>query len=106
MLEKIKALTEAGVTVIGSKPTAAIGLTNYPQNDERVHILADEMWGPGRVISDQTLDEIVQADGLAPELTLAFPTDSIATLRAAGIQAELRHRLPTKGRELGVFVES
>jgi len=42
----------------------------------------------------------------APELTLAFPTDSIATLRAAGIQAELRHRLPTNGRELGVFVES
>jgi methylase of polypeptide subunit release factors len=42
----------------------------------------------------------------APELRLAFPTDSIATLRAAGIHAELRHRLPTKGRELGVFVES
>ncbi len=68
VLRKIKELAEAGVTVIGPKPTAAPGLTNYSQRDEQVKKLADEMWGSGRVISGRSLDEIVQADGLAPDV--------------------------------------
>ena len=68
VLRKIKELAEAGVTVIGPRPTAATGLTDYPRRDDDVKALADEMWGSGQVISGKTLDEIVQADGLAPDI--------------------------------------
>ena len=68
------------MTVIGPRPTAAPGLTNYPECDEQVKKLADALWpadsaasgqrkiGSGRLISGMTLDEIVQADGLAPDI--------------------------------------
>lgn len=80
VLEKIKELAEAGVTVIGPRPTGAPGLTNYPQRDQQVKKLADAMWGAegttsvnrkagaGRVIWGHSLDEVVQADGLAPDV--------------------------------------
>jgi hypothetical protein len=80
VLRKIKELAEAGVTVIGPRPAAAPGLTNHPECDEQVKELADSLWpansasseqreiGSGRLISGRTLDEIVQADGLAPDI--------------------------------------
>jgi hypothetical protein len=80
VLRKIKELAEAGVTVIGPRPAAAPGLTDYPGCDNQVKRLADEMWGSeesasgnrrlgsGRVIWGRPLDEIVQADGLAPDI--------------------------------------
>ncbi|KKK87497.1 hypothetical protein LCGC14_2752640, partial [marine sediment metagenome] len=60
-----------GVTVIGPKPAQAPGLTDYSQRDEDVKKLADALWSAeasGRVISDMTLDEIVQKDGLSPDV--------------------------------------
>jgi len=78
VLEKIKELAEGGVTIIGPRPTAAVGLTEYPQRDQQVKKLADAMWGAegtasgnrkagsGRVIWGQSLEKVVQTDGLAP----------------------------------------
>ena len=78
--EKIKEPATGGVTVIGPQPVAAPGLTNYPECDEQVKELADSLWpadsaasgqrkiGSGHLISGMTLDEIVQADGLAPDI--------------------------------------
>jgi len=80
VLQKIKELATGGVTVIGPRPTGAPGLTNHPECDEQVKKLADSLWpadsaasgqrkiGSGRLISGMTLDEIVQADGLAPDI--------------------------------------
>ena len=80
VLQKIKELATGGVTVIGPRPTAAPGLTDHPECDEQVKKLADALWpadsaasgprkiGSGRLISGMTLDEIVQADGLAPDV--------------------------------------
>jgi len=80
VLQKIKELTEAGVTVVGPRPAGAPGLTNHPECDEQVGRLADALWpanpatsgqrriGSGRLISDMTLDEIVQVDSLAPDI--------------------------------------
>jgi len=80
VLGKIKELAEGGVTIVGPRPARAIGLTNYPACDEQVKKLSDALWGPqaaqsgkraagsGRVIWGATLDEIVKADALAPDV--------------------------------------
>jgi len=80
VLKKIKELATGGVTVIGPKPAQTPGLTDFPQCDEQVKELADALWpadsaasgqrkiGSGRVISGITLDEVVQIDGLAPDV--------------------------------------
>jgi hypothetical protein len=80
VLRKIKELAEAGVTIIGPRPTTAPGLTDYPRCDEQVKELADACWGPetsvagkkkagsGRVIWGHPLADIVQSDGLAPDV--------------------------------------
>ncbi len=72
VLRKIKELAEAGVTVVGPRPIAAPGLTDYPRSDEQVQELADALWAgeaaSDRVISGVTLDEIVQRDGLPPDV--------------------------------------
>jgi hypothetical protein len=47
VLTKIRELIEAGATVLGKGPLRALGLTKYPQSDEDVKKLADEIWGPG-----------------------------------------------------------
>ncbi|MHC4799873.1 MAG: glycosyl hydrolase [Planctomycetota bacterium] len=77
ILHKIMELLEAGATVVGPKPQRAPGLTDYPQCDEHVRRLADELWGnqeghkrnmgKGRVISGKSLQEILQADGRKPD---------------------------------------
>jgi hypothetical protein len=78
VLQKIKELATSGVTVIGPRPTGAPGLTSHP--DEQVKKLAESLWpaesagsglreiGSGRLIWGRSLDEIVQADGLSPDI--------------------------------------
>jgi hypothetical protein len=80
VLRKIKELAESGVTVIGPKPDRAPGLTGYPNCDEEVEKAADALWGPeaattgerklgsGRLIWGRSLDEVVRADRLAPDV--------------------------------------
>lgn len=46
VLGKIRELIEAGATVLGKRPSRAPGLTKYPQSDDDVRKLADELWGP------------------------------------------------------------
>ena len=45
VLQKIRQLVEAGATVVGPKPEKAPGLAEYPDCDEAVRRLADELWG-------------------------------------------------------------
>jgi hypothetical protein len=47
VLSKIRELIETGGTALGRRPLRAPGLTKYPQSDDDVRRLADEMWGPG-----------------------------------------------------------
>jgi 16S rRNA G966 N2-methylase RsmD len=44
-----------------------------------------------------------QWESFADELILAFPTDSVDVLEAAGLDLELVKRIRTDGRELGIF---
>ena len=45
LLRKIKDLVNAGATVVGCGPTRSPSLTDYPRCDEKVRLLADELWG-------------------------------------------------------------
>ena len=82
VLRKLVELVEGGVTLIGPRPERAIGLTNHPASDGEVLELADVLWGPqstpagqrqvgdGRVIWGRSIDEVVRADGLLPDLEI------------------------------------
>jgi len=87
VLRKITELVEAGATVVGPKPERAPGLTDYPQCDEEVKKLAEQLWGEvdgqaiqerrvgqGRIIWNQTPAEILAGDGVPPD----FQYDSVA----------------------------
>lgn len=80
VLGKIKELVEGGAVVVGPKPERAPGLTDYPQCDETVKKLADEVWGKvdgqgviqrqagrGRIIWGQPLAETLAAVGAPPD---------------------------------------
>ncbi len=72
VLRKLKELVAAGATVIGPKPTAAETLEDYPQCDQQVAQLANDLWGNatprrGRVLRGRTAREVLLADGVAPD---------------------------------------
>jgi hypothetical protein len=80
VLRELKELVAAGATVIGQKPSRATGLTSYPQCDDEVRKLADELWGDcdgksitehtfgkGRVILGRTAREVLAVDGVKPD---------------------------------------
>jgi hypothetical protein len=85
-VEKIQSLAEAGATLIGPAPTRSPSLVNYPEADQTVRTLAAEIWpadgkpgerrvGKGRVISGSTFEQILAADGLAPDFSVQGAKD-------------------------------
>ena len=82
VLEKIKALVNAGATVVGPRPVKDPGLKDYPDGDEKIRRLADELWGDcdgknitehvygkGRVIWGTPLHEVLAKDKIFPDMT-------------------------------------
>lgn len=80
VLRKVKELVAAGATVIGSKPTQATGLQDFPACDVEVMQLADELWGEdasqaagerrvgqGRVVWGKTARDVLTGDGVLPD---------------------------------------
>ncbi|MCK4967029.1 glycosyl transferase family 2, partial [bacterium] len=80
VLLKIKELIEKGATVVGAKPTRANGLTDYPNRDEQVKRIANELWvdcdgeqvkeravGKGKIICGRTLKEVLRERGIGPD---------------------------------------
>ena len=45
--QKIKALVAAGATVVATRPQKSPSLKDYPQCEETLRRLGDEVWGPG-----------------------------------------------------------
>jgi hypothetical protein len=78
VLRKVKELVAAGATVIGPKPSEASGLQDYPQCDESLRGLADELYGRG-IITNQTARQVLQAKGLAPDFEWTPAGDTVAT---------------------------
>lgn len=82
VVKKLSELVEVGATLLGARPSHAPGLTGHPHCDEQVKQLADALWGTdtaasgmrtvgnGRVIWGNTLEEVINADRLAPDIEL------------------------------------
>ena len=82
VLSKLKDLVAAGMTVVGPKPVKAPGLKEYPQCDQQVKAMADELWGDcdgknvterafgkGRVVWGKSVREVLFAAGVQPDFT-------------------------------------
>jgi poly(3-hydroxybutyrate) depolymerase len=80
LLRRILFLAERGVTVIGSQPDRAPGLSGFPHCDEEIKTLAARIWGPspaadgqrllgkGRILWGRDLAAIARSDGLLPDI--------------------------------------
>jgi alpha-L-rhamnosidase len=81
VLRKIKELVSAGATVVGPRPASSPSLSNYPQCDQEVQKLADELWGgtdgvsilenrcgDGKVIWGMTVGEVLGQLKVPPDL--------------------------------------
>jgi hypothetical protein len=84
VLNKVAELVRDGATVIGPRPERSPSLTGYPQCDDEVRKLADEVWGDcdgttvteracgkGRIVWGKPLDEVLAAMGVPPDFAPA-----------------------------------
>ena len=69
LLRRLGELADQGATIIGSAPTKAPGLTDYPDCDSRVHRQAEALWGSGAIITDKSPQEALGASGVGPDFT-------------------------------------
>jgi len=82
VLRKLKVLVSEGMTLVGPKPVAAPGLTDYPRCDQEVKALATELWGAcdgktvtehavgkGRVVWGVTPRELLAKAGVKPDFS-------------------------------------
>jgi hypothetical protein len=80
VLRKVKQLVENGATILGPKPVRAPGLSGYPECDNEVRQLADDLWGEtngqisgerkigqGRVLWGRRIEDIFENDGVLPD---------------------------------------
>ncbi len=88
VLKKIRELVYNGITVIGPKPTRTNSLTDYPDRDEEVREIAEELWGDcdgnrvkehafgkGKVIWGRNVREVLQEEGLTPDFNYNSNSD-------------------------------
>ncbi len=91
-LRKVNKLVRAGATVLGPKPMRAVSLEGGAEGKELFEQLADDLWGPGeqaedakgtrkvgqgRVAWGMPARNLLQADGVAPDVT--FQDQEIAS---------------------------
>lgn len=67
VLRKVKELVAAGATVVGPRPRQASGLKDATQTDAEVKRLADELWGAGKIASNQTGRAALMTLGVLPD---------------------------------------
>ncbi len=80
VLRKVRDLVKAGITLVGPKPEANPGLTDYPNNDSELNQIAEEVWGDldgatntertygkGRVFWGQPLPAVLDKLNIKPD---------------------------------------
>src|SRR5262249_55928751 len=67
VLRKVRELVLAGATVLGPRPETASGLAGFPNSDDEVKRLADELWGKGRVHTGLAAREVLLKEGIKPD---------------------------------------
>ncbi len=69
LLQRLSRLAEQGATIIGSRPTKAPGLTDYPDCDAQVKRLADALWDAGAITTGKSPQDVLEDAGIAPDFT-------------------------------------
>jgi hypothetical protein len=82
LLAKINRLVNAGGAVFGPAPERSPSMENYPACDEEVKRLAAELWGGGRVLTGDTLDNAFARIQLTPDVVC--PADILWKHRREG----------------------
>lgn len=82
VLGRMRQLVEGGVTLVGMRPKRSLGLVGFPHSQREVEAQSDVLWGAqaaesgtrrvgqGRVIWGRSLEEVIRADGLPPDVEL------------------------------------
>jgi hypothetical protein len=80
LLQKVARLIQAGATVWGPKPTRTPSLTNYPESDQALAHLANEVWGPcdGKTVTEHAYGKGRIVWGEPLERALSAPPDFAA----------------------------
>ena len=81
VLRKLDQLVNSGMTLIGSRPTEATGLTGFPDSDRELKVIADRLWGKtdgktitenkygkGRVVWGQDVNKVLADMNVQPDL--------------------------------------
>ncbi len=77
---KIRDLVAAGATLVAPRPVKSPSLADYPAADDEIRFIANEVWGPidgksvtehvygqGRVVWGQSLEQVLAADKVPPD---------------------------------------
>jgi len=76
MAECIASFVREGLAVTGPKPVSSPSLRNWPQCDDKVRLIADELWDSGRIYPAGTpLETILSKKGINPDFTFANAGD-------------------------------
>ena len=77
-VQKLKTLVEAGAVILGDKPIDSPSLMDDETDLKSLHTIADELWGnsksgvkqvgKGKVYWGKTLDEVLEAERIAPDV--------------------------------------
>jgi hypothetical protein len=82
VFRKLMGFVASGATVIGPPPRYATGLTDYPEGDELVTLLAGDLWSrtdhKGRVIQGKTAREVLTADGVPPDFAFSSSDPNVS----------------------------
>ena len=87
LLRKLKELVQAGATVIGRRPVNSPSLAGWPQCDEEVRKLADELWKNG--IQDKTPAAALAALGVKPDFSEDRNAESLSWIHRTTGDGEL-----------------
>lgn len=68
-LLKIVQLANAGATIIGSRPQKSPSLKDYPECDEQVKALADQLWET-QLIKEQSIIDFLSTDHNTPDFSI------------------------------------
>ena len=86
LLRKLRGFVADGLTLVGTPPARALGLTDYPKSDEHVRTLAAELWGncdgshvtehamgKGKVVWGQPMAQVLAALNAKPDFEFKSP---------------------------------
>lgn len=91
VLRKLRELSLAGARILGPKPTAATGLTGYPDCDAEVAKIAAELWDGGKITDVDSADDDLTKSGIVRDFEWtgdAMP-DSIGYIHRQTDDAEI-----------------